>query len=85
MEQGFRNALDHHLFASTIKGEIGRTAAQIFTDGDEGWKAAASAREALINRSREDREAVNDGEDSSDRFENVLRAFKQTAEKKLNG
>ena len=85
VEQGFRNALDHHLFASTIKGEIGRTAAQIFTDGDEGWKAAASAREALINRSREDREAVNDGEDSSDRFENVLRAFKQTAEKKLNG
>ena len=85
VEQGFRNALDHHLFASTIKGEIGRTAAQIFTDGDEGWKAAAAAREALINRSKEDRESLSDDGLSADRFEDVLRSFKQTADKKLNG
>lgn len=83
VEQGFRNALAHHLFESTLKQEVARSASQIFTDGDDAWKAAATAREELINSSRPDEAEAGDG-DSSKRLEDVLDQMKQTVDKKFS-
>ncbi|WP_375203855.1 DNA primase [Hyphococcus sp.] len=81
VEQGFRNALAHHLFESTHKQEVARSASQIFTDGDDAWKAAAAAREELINSSKPEEEG--DEGDSPKRFTDALERMKQTVEKKF--
>ena len=81
VEQGFANALAHHLFESTLKQEVARSASQIFTDGDSAWKAAAAAREELINSSRH--EAQDDEGDSPRRFTEALEQMKKTVEKKF--
>ena len=81
VEQGFRNALAHHLFESTLKQEVARSASQIFTDGEDAWKAAAAAREELINSSKPD-EADDDDGDSTGRFSDALERMKQTVDKK---
>ncbi len=81
VEQGFANALAHHLFESTLKQEVARSASQIFTDGDSAWKAAAAAREELINSSR--LEADADDGDSPRRFSDALEQMKKTVEKKF--
>ena len=52
VEQGFQNALAHHLFDSTLKQEVTRSASMFFTHGEAAWtawKSAAAAREALVN------------------------------------
>ncbi|MFC2952801.1 DNA primase [Marinicaulis aureus] len=81
VEQGFRNALAHHLFESTHKQEVARSASQIFTDGDDAWKAAAAAREELINSSKPEEDG--DEGDSPRRFTDALEKMKQTVEKKF--
>ncbi|GJL93132.1 DNA primase [Hyphococcus sp.] len=81
VEQGFANALAHHLFESTLKQEVARSASQIFTDGDSAWKAAAAAREEMINSSRH--EADVDEGDSPRRFTDALEQMKKTVEKKF--
>jgi DNA primase len=80
VEQGFRNALAHHLFESTHKQEVARSASQIFTDGDDAWKAAAAAREELINSSKP--EEVGDEGDSPRRFADALEKMRETVAKK---
>ena len=82
VELGFRNALAHHLFESTLKQEVARSASQIFTEGDDAWKAAAAAREELINSSKPG-EAQGDENDSPKRFADALERMKQTVEKKF--
>ena len=82
VELGFRNALAHHLFESTLKQEVARSASQIFTDGDDAWKAAAAAREELINSSKPG-EAQGDEGDSPKRFADALEKMKQTVDKKF--
>ncbi len=81
VEQGFRNALAHHLFESTLKQEVARSASQIFTDGDDAWKAAAAAREELINSSKPEEDG--DVGDSPKRITDALERMKQTVEKKF--
>ena len=82
VEQGFQNALAHHLFESTLKQEVARSASQIFTDGDDAWKAAAAAREEMINSSKPGEAETDDG-DSPKRFSDALEKMKQTVEKKF--
>ena len=81
-EQGFQDALAHHLFESTLKQEVARSASQIFTDGDDAWKAAAAAREEMINSSKPGEAETDDG-DSPKRFSDALEKMKQTVEKKF--
>ena len=52
VEQGFRNALAHHLFESELNQEVSRSASLIFTHGENAWKSAAAAREAIVNASK---------------------------------
>ncbi|WP_165793901.1 DNA primase [Hyphococcus luteus] len=82
VELGFQNALAHHLFESTHKQEVARSASQIFTEGDGAWKAAAAAREELINSSKPE-EAEGDEGDSPKRFADALERMKQTVDKKF--
>ncbi|WP_411820569.1 DNA primase [Hyphococcus formosus] len=82
VEQGFVNALAHHLFESTHKQEVARSASQIFTDGDDAWKAATAAREELINSSKGSGEDTADG-GSSGGLVDALERMKQTVEKKF--
>ncbi len=83
VEQGFKNALALHLHESTLKQEVARSASQIFTDGEDAWKAAAAAREEIVNSSkREDDDA--EGGDSPKRFEDALERMKQTVNKKFS-
>ncbi len=81
VEQGFTNALAHHLFESTLKQEVARSASQIFTDGDDAWKAAAAAREELVNSSKHEDDG---GEgDSPQNFADALEQMKRTVDKKF--
>ena len=82
VELGFQNALAHHLFESTHKQEVARSASQIFTEGDDAWKAAAAAREELINSSKPG-EAQGDEGDSPKRLADALERMKQTVDKKF--
>lgn len=82
VEQGFKNALAHHLFESTLKQEVARSASQIFTDGDEAWRAAAAAREELINSSKPEEAEAGPG-DSPKRFADALEQMKRTVDKKF--
>ncbi len=82
VEPAFENALAHHLFESTLKQEVARSASQIFTDGDDAWKAAAAAREELINSSKPG-EARGDDNDSPKRLADALESMKQTVQKKF--
>lgn len=84
VEQGFRSALAHHLFESTLKQEVARSASQIFTDGDDSWKAAQAARQEVISASKsDDGESLSGGEDGK-RFEDALERMKRTVHKKFN-
>ncbi|MBT8473109.1 MAG: hypothetical protein KJN99_10945, partial [Marinicaulis sp.] len=78
------NSVAHHIFESVLKKEVVRSAANIFTDGEEEWKAAAIAREELINRSKDDRSAETSDEDSESRFNSVLDQWKRTGADKFN-
>ena len=84
VEQGFENALALHLFESTLKEEVIRSASQIFTEGDESWKAAAAAREELVNTSKNVESSDGNGEDSPRRFDDALENMKRSIEKKFN-
>ncbi len=84
VEQGFRNALAHHLFESTLKQEVHRSASQIFTDGDESWKAAAAAREELVNANKASETGAQSDEGSPGRFDDALERMKESVEQKFN-
>ena len=84
VEQGFRNAMAHHVFESTLKQDIVRSASQIFSDGEEAWKAAATAREELINSSRQSNSEGGEDNAAHSKFEDALSRMKQTIEKKFN-
>ena len=84
VEQGFANALAHHLFESTLKQEVARSASQIFTDGDESWKAAAAAREELVNTNKQSGENSRDESGSPEKFEDALERMKQSVDQKFN-
>ncbi len=81
-EQGFLNALAHHLYESTLKQEVARSASRIFTSGDEGWKAAAAAREELVNVNRAGDADTKEG-DEQDRLNAVRERMKQSVTKKF--
>lgn len=86
VEQGFKNALALHLFGSTLKQEVARSASQIFTDGGNGekaWKAAAAAREELVNANRAD-DSDTDGGDEQRRLDAAREEMRQNVEKKYN-
>lgn len=84
VDQGFRNSLAHHLSESTLKQEIARSASLIFTDGDEGWKAATTAREELINSNRTSDAEARDDSDSPRGLEDALERMKQSVDTKFN-
>jgi len=81
-EQGFLNALAHHLYESTLKQEVANSASRIFTSGDEAWKAAAAAREELVNINRAGDADSEDG-DEQDRLNAVRERMKQSVSKKF--
>ncbi len=81
-EQGFSNALAHHLYESTLKQEVARSASQIFTSGDESWKAAAAAREELVNVNRTG-DADSEHGDAQDRLNAARERMKESVSKKF--
>jgi len=84
VEQGFKNALAHHLFESTLKQEVARSASQIFIDGESAWRAAATAREELINANKLGESNVGEDHDSPKRIEDALESMKHSVDKKFN-
>lgn len=84
VEQGFRNALAHHLFESKLKQEVARSAFQIFEDGDEGWRAATAAREELINSNKLREQSGPEQNGAHRDLEDALERMKQSVEKKFN-
>ncbi|MHA7871492.1 MAG: DNA primase, partial [Hyphococcus sp.] len=82
--QGFENALALHLFESTFKQEVAKSAAQIFDDGETAWKAAAAAREEIKNLNRAGEAGSNADADSPQRFEDALESMKISVKKKFN-
>ena len=84
VEQGFKNALAHHLFESTFKQEVARSASQIFSDGETAWKAATAAREEIKNLNRASESSARDDTDSPQRFKDALERMKVSVGKKFN-
>lgn len=83
VEQGFRNALAHHLYESTLKQDVARSASQIFINGDEGWKAATAAREEWVNSNRAGDADSGESGDLPTRLEDALERWKQSVSKKF--
>ncbi|MEM9495143.1 MAG: DNA primase [Pseudomonadota bacterium] len=82
VELGFCNALAHHLFDSTLKQEVARSASMIFTDGDTAWKEAAAAREALINNTKPEDGATTGDDGNSTTLHDALERMRDTIAKK---
>jgi DNA primase len=75
VDLGWSDALRHHLLATSARRELSESAAQSFTDGPDGWKAAVLAREELVNSGalsdRLDEAGEKRGEDLADRLEKM--------------
>ncbi|MEM9014855.1 MAG: DNA primase [Pseudomonadota bacterium] len=83
VERGFLNTLAHHLYDSTLKQEVTHSATKIFADGEDPWKAAATARDALLNTSKSD-----DDEDAGGRrttLESALERMRRSVDTKHKG
>ena len=81
VEQGWKNALRHHLIATNSQQELRDAASQSFTDGEEIWKAAVTARDGLFNsanpgegRQDESEASVEDLNDRLDRMRESVKA-----------
>ncbi len=62
VERGWSDALRLHLLATDAKQEMAHSASQTFSDGEEVWKAAVLASEALRNKSAFDGRSDEDGQ-----------------------
>jgi DNA primase len=49
VDWGWSDALRHHFLATSARREMAASASQAFSDGEETWKAAVTAREELVN------------------------------------
>lgn len=78
VDRGFSDALRHHLLATSAKREVAASASQAFSDGEDIWKAAVTAREELVNAGDPMGPAEAEGEASSEeldaRLENMRRS-----------
>lgn len=83
VEQGFKTSLALHRVESDLKQEVARSASQILTDGDEGWKAAHTAKLEAMASTRDSENASSGGEDGK-RFEDALERMRRTVDKKYN-
>ena len=83
VEQGFKTSLALHHVESNLKQEVARSASQIFTDGDEGWKAAHTATLEAMASTRDDENAPGGG-DEEKRLNDVLERMRRTVDKKYN-
>ena len=80
VEKGWRDALRHHIYTTAASKELSESAAQVFVDGDDGWKAAASARRDLARVA--DQDGHGDGEmatsrDLQERLDRAMARFRQ--------
>ena len=83
VEQGFKTSLALHRVESNLKQEVARSASQIFTDGDEGWKAAHTAKLEAMASTR-DGENASGGGDEEKRLDDVLERMRRTVDKRHN-
>jgi len=84
VEQGFCNTLAHHLFDSTVRQEVARSASELLEDDGKAWKTAAAAREALINTSKTEDGGMLDDRDQPT-LNDALELMRQSVEKKFQG
>jgi hypothetical protein len=56
----------------------------MFSDGDEGWKAAAVAREELLNSSKLHEASTEESGEETSRYEKALENWDATKRKKFN-
>lgn len=62
VERGWNDALRHHLMSTDARQDLSASASRSFTNGEDAWKAAVTAREELRN-SGEGEARDDDGDD----------------------
>ncbi len=73
---GWKDALRHHLLATSAMREVAASASQMSSDGEEGWKAAILAREELRNSGDAGKRRDDEGEAKSADVEKRLETMR---------
>jgi len=76
VEWGWSDALRHHLLATSARRDMAASASQAFSDGEETWKAAITAREALINSGHPSAVPDREGEAGSGELDERLQRMR---------
>lgn len=85
VDWGWSDALRHHLLATSAQREVAVSASQVFSGGEEGWKAAVIAREEHVNAGDfTGRHAAEDEAKPAD-LEDRLRKMRESVSAKRGG
>ncbi|MEQ8177500.1 MAG: DNA primase [Amphiplicatus sp.] len=82
VEWGWSDALRHHLFATNAQAEVAASASQTFISGEDGWKAAVTAREELINAGETPSSVADDGDVPPAKVTSALEEMRRSVEEK---
>jgi DNA primase len=82
VEWGWSQALRRHLAATNARRELEESASQVFTIGDDVWKAAVTARDELTNSGGDDRRDAGDSDVASKDFRERLERLRTSVEMK---
>ncbi|MCB2113526.1 MAG: DNA primase [Parvularculaceae bacterium] len=79
---GWKDALRHHLLATSATREVAVSASQMSSDGEESWKAAVVAREELLNSGADRNRRDEEGEAKSADVEKSLESMRASVSQK---
>ncbi|MEE2690027.1 MAG: DNA primase [Pseudomonadota bacterium] len=82
VEWGWSDALRHHLFATNAQAEVAASASQTFISGEDGWKAAVTAREELVNAGEPPLSVADDGDVPPAKVTSALEDMRRSVEEK---
>jgi len=75
---GWKDALRHHLLATSATREVAASASQMFSDGEEVWKSAVLAREERVNSGDFSSRGEADGEVKPGEVDERLRRMRES-------
>jgi DNA primase len=82
VEWGWNDALRLHLFAVEAERDLAQTASQLFSLGDEAWKAAAASGSQLAHATDEESRQAGDAQEEAKRLKDALERASATVRSK---
>lgn len=85
VDWGWSDALRHHLLATSAKRDVAASASQMFSGGEDVWKAAVVARDELLNSADFSGRHESDGEARPDDLEQRLKRMRDSVSARRGG